>query len=500
MNFLALAVLLAAAGPDPVLGRWFGKAGLPTDRIELGFEFKRDAKGEIHGYLYEPVANFYGLEMPGPLVRDGASYTHADYNLALTLKGETLEGTVFGLKSPVTLQRTATLPAEPPVPDVPKGPGPKWQAKLGGAVYAPAAIREGVAYVGTTGGSFYAVRVADGAFVWSFMAGRPIHGGALATDAHVFFACDNGWLYKLDRKTGKEAWRYDLGDARVSRALPHQVLDDIGVGEFDFDTSSPEPVMAEGVLYIGSGDGSFHAVDAESGQRVWRFVNAAGKDEDLATPWNRQGSRKNRSDAVVDGDRVFFASFDHHLYALDRRTGAELWNKDVRSELTGAPALVGGKLVIGSRGGILAAVDPATGARQWVMGFWGSAVESTAVPASATGTLFYIGSSDMRRISLIDAADGRVVWRSDVFGWAWPRPAVTPTRVYASAIGAAPYQMRHLGSLSALDRETGRMLWRWPMPEAPGSWTNGFAAPPVVDGAWIVVGGLDGALYGFPAE
>lgn len=31
-------------------------------------------------------------------------------------------------------------------------------------------------------------------------------------------------------------------------------------------------------------------------------------------------------------------------------------------------------------------------------------------------------------------------------------------------------------------------------------WTNGFAASPVVDGRMLVVGGLDGTLYGFPID
>jgi PQQ-like domain len=38
------------------------------------------------------------------------------------------------------------------------------------------------------------------------------------------------------------------------------------------------------------------------------------------------------------------------------------------------------------------------------------------------------------------------------------------------------------------------------MPEAPGFWTNGFAASPVVDGKTLIVGGLDGTLYAFPVE
>jgi outer membrane protein assembly factor BamB len=54
--------------------------------------------------------------------------------------------------------------------------------------------------------------------------------------------------------------------------------------------------------------------------------------------------------------------------------------------------------------------------------------------------------------------------------------------------------------LSALDRETGKILWRWPMPEWPGSWTNGFYAPPIVGDNLVVVGGLDGSLYAFPVR
>ena len=101
----------------------------------------------------------------------------------------------------------------------------------------------------------------------------------------------------------------------------------------------------------------------------------------------------------IDGARVIFGSFDHHVYALDRQTGRELWNRDLRAEITGVPALVDGRLVVGNRGGILAALDPASGERLWRAALWGSAVESTATPGS--GSLFYIGASDLRRVSLI---------------------------------------------------------------------------------------------------
>jgi outer membrane protein assembly factor BamB len=54
--------------------------------------------------------------------------------------------------------------------------------------------------------------------------------------------------------------------------------------------------------------------------------------------------------------------------------------------------------------------------------------------------------------------------------------------------------------MTALDRKTGKIVWRWPMPKLPGVLTYGFAAPVVLGGNTLVIGGMDGTLYGFPAE
>jgi len=330
---------------------------------------------------------------------------------------------------------------------------------------------------------FSAIRLADGGFVWSFAAGRPIFGTASVTEDHVYFVCDNGYLYKLQRDTGKEAWRYDLGDGRVGRVLEHQVVPNSG--EFDFDHGAPQPAIAGGVVYVGSGDGGFHAVDATTGTRLWRF----------------EGKGKIRTDAVLLADRVVIGTLDGIVFAIARDSGRELWRKETHAAITGAPALVAGRIIVGNRGGLIAALDPATGSLTWRMLLWGSAVESSAAPTD--GSQFCIGSSDLRRVSLMDSADGKVLWRTDVYGWAWARPAVVGSTVYCSVIGTSPYEIRHVGSLTALDRTTGRVVWRVAMPSCDGSLLSGFAATPVVDGDRLLVGGLDGTLYAFglrPAE
>ncbi len=473
------ATLAAAQSSDPILGKWYGMGGPQLDRVPIGFEFKLNERGEIKAYLSLPVANFYNFELPGVAVRDSGKYQFADVALTVAVDHGKLVGTYLWAGIPLTLERTARLPRELPVPAYPRGPGPVWMAKLGGAIYAPVAVRDSVAYVGTTGGIMNAIHVRDGTFAWTFVAGRPLHGEPLATENHLYFVCDNGYLFKLDRRTGKEVWRYDLGDARVSRPLGHQVLPEIGIGAFDFDQSAPRPLLVDSILYVGSGDGSFHAVNANTGVRVWRF----------------EANGKIRSDAASDGVRVFFGSFDHIVYAVDRESGKEVWRKDTQAEVTSSPVLIGDRLIVGNRGGLLAALNPATGTTIWRMLFWSSSVESTPVPGP--GSEFFIGSSDLRRVSRIDAKDGRVLWRSDIYGIAWGRPAVTDHMVYASAVGNTPYAfMRHLGGLSALDPATGKTAWRWPVPDS-GALYTGFNAAPVVAGDRLIVGGLDGNLYGF---
>ena len=109
---------------------------------------------------------------------------------------------------------------------------------------------------------------------------------------------------------------------------------------------------------------------------------------------------------------MILGSFDNYVYALDRRTGEEVWKRDTRGPVTSAPVLVGEKrdtLIVGNRNGLLAALVLATGEIRWRMFFWGSSVESEAVPGE--GSLFYIGSSDLRRVSLIDSRDGQVIGR-----------------------------------------------------------------------------------------
>jgi outer membrane protein assembly factor BamB len=465
-------VAVAQNDPDPVEGKWLGSGGTPEETVEIGLEFVRNAKGKLGMRITQPGANYFALDFGAPVRREGNKVVVEAMGFDLTLEDGVLSGAIGDPRSTATLRRAEQLPVEPAVPDLPAGPGPKWETPLGAAIFAAPAVYDGFAYVGTVGGIFQAVRASDGALAWTFNAGRPIFGEALATADAVYFACDDGGLYKLDRAKGTRIWRYDLGDGVVPRVLPHPVV-------YDYDYWSPRPVLAGGVLYIGSGDGAFHAVDAASGERKWRV--AAGE--------------KVRNGALVDGQRVVFGGDDGHVYALDRATGKELWRRDLKAPIDTEPVALDGRIVVGNRGPGIYALAADTGEVVWRSPFWGSWVESS--PVIENGTV-YIGSSDLTRVSAIDAKNGRVLWRTNVFGWSWGDPLLTAERIYVGVGGVEPYFQRHLAGVAALDKRTGKLLWRWPYAKPQGAFIWGFGSTPVRAGDLMLLAGLDGSLYAFP--
>lgn len=464
----------AGAAAPGFEGLWLGTAGTELERVAIGLDLRRDGDGALHLRLTQPVSNYYGVELPGAVRVEGNRIVVEELHLDLELVDGRLVGHYPGPRSPATFERAPILPSEPAVPDLPEGPAPIWSTVLGGQVFASPEVADGVAYVGTTGGVMNAVAVADGRFVWAFRAGRPVFGQALAAGDALYFVCDSGHLLALDRATGRERWRYDLGDGGVPRVLPHPAL-------FDWDWQAPRPALADGTLYVGAGDGSFHAVDAATGERRWRV----------------EGSGKVRTGAAIAGARVIFGGADHLVRALDRASGRELWRHDTGAEVDTTPVVHAGKILVGNRGHGLRALDAATGELLWRSFFWGSWVEST--PAVVDGTI-YIGSSDLRRVSALDPSTGRVLWRTDVFGWSWGTPLVAGGRIYAGAAGGAPYFLRHVASLTALDRASGRPLWRRPLPRVEGAHQWGIAGSPALAGGRLLVATIEGALSAYPVE
>lgn len=475
---LALLSTTPGRAAESIEGIWQGQSGPADNQATLALEIVRSSTGELEARMFIDQIGIYGQMLGAVQRRSPRVYAVPAADMTLTLAGSALQATGF-LREPtaaVTLARVPRALVAPPRPAFPAGPEPRWRIRLGGAIFAPVAVADGVAYVGNIDGVMSAVSIADGKRLWSFAAGRPIFGEALATADALYFVCDNGYLFRLDRASGKEKWRYDLGDARVPRVLPDPYV-------YDYDYRSPRPLLRDGILFVGSGDGSFHAVSADSGTRVWRV----------------DGSSAIRNTAMAAGSLLIYSNATGLVLAVDQSSGQKRWQFDAKAPAT-EPALVEGKIIVGARDSMLYALDPGDGHAIWSQYWWGSWVESPAVAAQG---LAYIGSGDLDRVSGVDPATGRNVWRTDVGGWVLQRPLLTDRSIYVGVSGArraSPIWLPQASALMALDRGTGQVRWQWSLPDAAGTFLHGFVAAPAGFSGNVLIGGVDGTLYAFTAD
>jgi outer membrane protein assembly factor BamB len=445
------------------------------ESASVGFEFQRQPDGKVLARLWLPNVNAYGSPVGWLTMTDGRPMIR-DFNIPFELKDGVLTGNLYLPGLPFTVRPTTDLLAtEPEPPSVDPGPGAVWTYPAGAPLWASPVVAEGLAFLGDAGGKFHAVRIADGRAQWTFDAGAPLFGPAAVSGDAVYFAGDNGRLYKLDRRTGARRWSVEVGGSGI-RSLPSLLAQ-----EWDFATAAP--VVAGGVVYLGSADGTLRALAADTGKPRWAFKSGG----------------KIRAAVGVDGRRIFVGSMDHFVYALDAKTGSQLWRFDTGSPVTTAPVLAGDKLVIGTRDqSLLYGLDAATGRKIWTVFYWLSWVEST--PVLVDGVL-YIGSSDSRRVRAIDPETGQVRWAAQVWGWSWGTPLVVGDTVYYGTAGAPQYFVTQKASLGALERHTGALKWRKPIPLLEKGYVAGIAGSLAYADGKILAASLDGTLtaYDVPA-
>ena len=87
------------------------------------------------------------------------------------------------------------------------------------------------------------------------------------------------------------------------------------------------PTVVDGVVYTGCRDSNVYALDARTGKELWRFNNAM--------------SWVNATPAVVNG-KVLFATSDSSLFrAVDARTGKAVYEKPTRAYVFSSPTVAG---------------------------------------------------------------------------------------------------------------------------------------------------------------
>ena len=333
----------------------------------------------------------------------------------------------------------------------------KWKFNANGPVRSSPTLDDDRIYIGSGDGHLYALVKETGEEIWRFKTQGAVHSSPAIKGDLIYFSSRDGGLYAINL-AGQQEWRFQTGSR-----LPHPV-------RHDWYLSSP--AVVEGVVYCGSGDGRLYALSANTGDLFWSFQTEG---------------RVRSSPAVYDGV-VYVGSMDGRLYAVDSKSGGLVWKFDTAgtsqeylqkswdaTSVTSSPSIAEGIATFGGRDGMHYAVDIRTGKEVWRYDHHGHWVSST--PAIFNGLVF-TGNSNGRYFHVVDLLSGKEKWR-------YTTAAIQGSGAVADGV---VYFGDMDGILYALDADSGKEKWRFRTQET-------ILSSPVVESVTVYIGSDDGFLY-----
>jgi len=227
------------------------------------------------------------------------------------------------------------------------------------------------------------------------------------------------------------------------------------------------PIVVDGVMFVTTSFSHVYALDAKTGQQLWHYAHKMGPITVYCCGPNNRGVQ-------VLNDRVYLATLDSKLIALNAKTGEVVWTTNIADPELGysetmAPTVVNDKVLIGTNGGeygirgFVRAYDAKTGKQLW--NFHTIPENSVGVWATKDAT-----GRDMHRD--IQAEKDTLAKIGDPYaklgGGVWQNPAVdlATNRIYFVVGNPSPDldgsnrpgDNLYTNSLVSLDLETGKYV------------------------------------------
>jgi quinohemoprotein ethanol dehydrogenase len=226
------------------------------------------------------------------------------------------------------------------------------------------------------------------------------------------------------------------------------------------------PLVRDGVVYQSGGLGKAWAHDARTGELIWEFDAKIKFPLGVVPAW---GARLSRGLAVWE-DTVLKSSGDCRLFALDRRTGATIWEAKTCSPedgrtVTAAPRVGDGKVFVGN-------ADADSGAGR-------PHIDAYDIETGRHLWRFYIIPGDPSRgfeneaMEMASKTWGDKYWLKAAGGSVWEAITYDPRTdlVIIGSDGPSPADPRHrgmpkgdelfTGALVALRADTGEYVWHY---------------------------------------
>lgn len=343
----------------------------------------------------------------------------------------------------------------------------KWSFKTDAPLLASPTYDNGLIYMGSEAGTFYALNASDGQIKWTFKTNDVIKGQALATHDVLFFESGNKF-YALNKSTGKQLWKYDTQDT-----LYHFQID-------IYDDQRSIATAFKNNIYVGTSGGLLLGFDRETGQVTLQL--------------NTDNHAPVRSSPLIHNNILYFGDWNGVVYAYDLNTRQYLWKKN-SYDLPKPYGTFGGiaagftifdrYLYFGARNHMFNVLDIATGNKAWSYtspeGGW---MFGTPI---LYDSMIYVGGSDNHSMHAFTPVMGRLTWKYNAGQNIMAQPLVTDDYVIFTTGNL--YKPKEPGALIRLERKTGKLVSKILLPQAS------ISAPILIDNATVVTGCLDGNVY-----
>lgn len=316
----------------------------------------------------------------------------------------------------------------------------KWKFPTGTRVISSPVFQDKALYFGGDDGNIYAVDAETGRQIWKRATGGPAPSTPAVANGTVYAGSYDGKFYALNAQTGAVKWKFATGGERRFEAKGIHGLEPKNQTMADqYDVFLSSPVVVQGAVYFGSGDGNLYALDATSGELKWKF---------------KTGDVVHSSPAYADGV-LYFGSWDSYFYAVDAATGKEKWRFHGGEDplihnqvgFQSSAAVADGVVYVGCRDSNLYALEAATGKEKWRFNNQGSWVISS--PAVSQGKV-YFATSDSSLYHVVDAATGTSVLKQQDKAYMFSSPSIAGDVVLIGVLN---------GTLQARDLKSGDALW-----------------------------------------
>ncbi|KHD87860.1 MAG: serine/threonine protein kinase [Bdellovibrio sp. ArHS] len=244
---------------------------------------------------------------------------------------------------------------------------------------SPAADEQGFYVADDTG--FLRAYDWQGKLRWQFYSGvspRGMHSTPLTDKDSVYVGDYAGYIYSLNKETGKIRWLTKAGS-----------------------TIGSSPFLHDGLLYVGvelpDPEGFLLALEARTGKWVWTSPLIGNQPHSSPT-------------LDVANAQILMGSNTGAMSAYDIKDGKPKWSFTTNDDIKCAAALSGANAYFTSWDGFLYSINTTSGVLQWRRPLDGSAMSCPSI--NKDGTL--IAVTGFKKNFVITAKDGKVLWSADI--------------------------------------------------------------------------------------